>query len=130
MIKKITNVNNIKGIRISVKTSFKKSFLKKNKLFHSFQSSITIYNFGKSQIQILSNYKSILELFFKKNTHLRFSKKPLLKPGEKIKIYFNHLLKSRAAIINVYFSMISLNNSKIFKAHVPSIKLTHPEILN
>ena len=130
MIKKITNVNNIKGIRISVKTNFKKSFIKKNKLFHSFRSSITIYNFGKSHIQILSNYKSILELFFKKNTHLRFSKKPLIKPGGKIKIYFNHLLKSRAAIVNVYFSMISLNNSKIFKAHVPSIKLTHPEILN
>tara|TARA_B100000282_G_C31290690_1_gene290887 strand:+ start:60 stop:452 length:393 start_codon:yes stop_codon:yes gene_type:complete len=130
MQKKNTHIDNIKGIRISVKSKFKKPFLKKNKLFYIFRSSIVVHNFGKSNIQILSNYKSILEPFFKKKSILDFSNKPLLKPGKKVKIYLDHFLKSKAAIVNGYFSMISLNNSKKFKAYIPSIKLTHPEILN
>ena len=130
MLKKNTDIDDIKGIRISVKSKFKKPFLKKNKLFYIFRSSIVVHNFGKSNIQILSNYKSILEPFFKKKSILDFSNKPLLKPGKKVKIYLDHFLKSKAAIVNGYFSMISLNNSKKFKAYIPSIKLTHPEILN
>ena len=130
MLKKNTHIDNIKGIRISVKSKFKKPFLKKNKLLYMFRSSIVVHNFGNSNIQILSNYKSILEPFFKKKSILNFSNKPLLKPGKKVKIYLDHFLKSKAAIVNGYFSMISLNNSKKFKAYIPSIKLTHPEILN
>jgi len=130
MLKKNTHIDNIKGIRISVKSKFKKPFLKKNKLFYIFRSSIVVHNFGNSNIQILSNYKSILEPFFKKKSILDFSNKPLLQPGKKVKIYLDHFLKSKAAIVNSYFSMISLNNSKKFKAYIPSIKLTHPEILN
>lgn len=130
MQKKNTHIDNIKGIRISVKSKFKKPFLKKNKLFYIFRSSIVVHNFSNSNIQILSNYKSILEPFFKKKSILDFSNKPLLKPGKKVKIYLDHFLKSKAAIVNGYFSMISLNNSKKFKAYIPSIKLTHPEILN
>ena len=130
MQKKNTHIDNIKGIRISVKSKFKKPFLKKNKLFYIFRSSVVVHNFGNSNIQILSNYKSILEPFFKKKSILNFSNKPLLKPGKKVKIYLDHFLKSKAAIVNGYFSMISLNNSKKFKAYIPSIKLTHPEILN
>ena len=130
MLKNNTHIDNIKGIRISVKSKFKKPFLKKNKLFYIFRSSIVVHNFGNSNIQILSNYKSILEPFFKKKSILDFSNKPLLKPGKKVKIYLDHFLKSKAAIVNGYFSMISLNNSKKFKAYIPSIKLTHPEILN
>ena len=130
MLKKNTHIDNIKGIRISVKSKFKKPFLKKNKLLYIFRSSIVVHNFGNSNIQILSNYKSILEPFFKKKSILDFSNKPLLKPGKKVKIYLDHFLKSKAAIVNGYFSMISLNNSKKFKAYIPSIKLTHPEILN
>ena len=130
MLKKNTQIDNIKGIRISVKSKFKKPFLKKNKLLYIFRSSIVVHNFGNSNIQILSNYKSILEPFFKKKSILDFSNKPLLKPGKKVKIYLDHFLKSKAAIVNGYFSMISLNNSKKFKAYIPSIKLTHPEILN
>ena len=130
MLKKNTHIDNIKGIRISVKSKFKKPFLKKNKLLYIFRSSIVVHNFGNSNIQILSKYKSILEPFFKENSILKFSSKPLLKPGKKVKIYLDHFLKSKAAIVNGYFSMISLNNSKKFKAYIPSIKLTHPEILN
>ncbi len=89
-----------------------------------------MHNFGNSNIQILSNYKSILEPFFKKKSILNFSNKPLLKPGKKVRIYLDHFLKSKSAIVNGYFSMISLNNSKKFKAYIPPIKLTHPEILN
>ena len=130
MLKKNTHIDNIKGIRISVKSKFKKPFLKKNKLLYIFRSSIVVYNFGNSNIQILSNYKSILEPFFKKKSILNFSNKPLLKPGKKVRIYLDHFLKSKSAIVSGYFSMISLNNSKKFKAYIPPIKLTHPEILN
>jgi uncharacterized protein affecting Mg2+/Co2+ transport len=130
MLKKNTHIDDIKGIRISVKSKFKKPLLKKNKPFYIFRSSIVVHNFSNSNIQILSNYKSILEPFFKKSSILKFSSKPLLKPGKRVKIYLDHFLKSKAAIVNSYFSMISLNNSKKFKAYIPPIKLTHPEILN
>ena len=130
MLKKNTHIDNIKGIRISVQSKFKKPLLKKNKPFYIFRSSIVVHNFSNSNIQILSNYKSILEPFFKKSSILKFSSKPLLKPGKRVKIYLDHFLKSKAAIVNSYFSMISLNNSKKFKAYIPPIKLTHPEILN
>ena len=130
MLKKNTDIDDIKGIRISVKSKFKKPFLKKNKALYIFRSSIVVHNFSNSNIQILSNYKSILEPFFKKSSILKFSSKPLLKPGKRVKIYLDHFLKSKAAIVNSYFSMISLNNSKKFKAYIPTIKLTHPEILN
>ena len=130
MLKKNTHIDDIKGIRITVKSKFKKPFLKKNKPLYIFRSSIVVHNFSNSNIQILSNYKSILEPFFKKSSILKFSSKPLLKPGKRVKIYLDHFLKSKAAIVNSYFSMISLNNSKKFKAYIPPIKLTHPEILN
>ena len=130
MLKKNTDIDDIKGIRISVKSKFKKPFFKKNKALYIFRSSIVVHNFSNSNIQILSNYKSILEPFFKKSSILKFSSKPLLKPGKRVKIYLDHFLKSKAAIVNSYFSMISLNNSKKFKAYIPTIKLTHPEILN
>ena len=130
MLKKNTHIDDLKGIRISVKSKFKKPFLKKNKPLYIFRSSIVVNNFSNSNIQILSNYKSILEPFFKKSSILKFSSKPLLKPGKRVKIYLDHFLKSKAAIVNSYFSMISLNNSKKFKAYIPPIKLTHPEILN
>ena len=51
-----------------------------------------------------------------------------MKPGKRVKIYLDHFLKSKAAIVNSYFSMISLNNSKKFKAYIPPIKLTHPSV--
>ena len=130
MLKKNTHIDDIKGIRITFKSKFKKPFLKKNKPLYIFRSSIVVHNFSNSNIQILSNYKSILEPFFKKSSILKFSSKPLLKPGKRVKIYLDHFLKSKAAIVNSYFSMISLNNSKKFKAYIPPIKLTHPEILN
>ena len=130
MPKKNTHIDDLKGIRISVKSKFKKPFLKKNKRLYIFRSLIVVHNFSNSNIQILSNYKSILEPFFKKSSILKFSSKPLLKPGKRVKIYLDHFLKSKAAIVNSYFSMISLNNSKKFKAYIPPIKLTHPEILN
>ena len=50
MLKKNTHIDNIKGIRISVKSKFKKPFLKKNKLFYIFRSSIVVHNFGNSNI--------------------------------------------------------------------------------
>ena len=81
MQKKNTQIENIKGIRISVKSKFKKPFFKQNKLLYLFRSSIVVHNFGNSNIQILSNYKSILEPFFKKDSILKFTSKPQLKPS-------------------------------------------------
>ena len=60
MPKKNTHIDDLKGIRISVKSKFKKPFLKKNKPFYIFRSSIVVHNFSKSNIHILSNYKCIL----------------------------------------------------------------------
>ena len=93
MLKKNTQIDNIKGIRISVKSKFKKPFYKKNKLLYAFRSSIVVHNFGNSNIQILSKYKSILEPFFKENSILKFLTKlsvvkmKLLKPWRNLMHY-------------------------------------------
>ena len=50
--------------------------------------------------------------------------------GKKITLNLDYSIKSKLATIVGYFSIISLNNSAKFKAYIPKIKLTHPEILN
>ena len=47
-----------------------------------------------------------------------------------ISLNLDYSIKSKLATIVGYFSIISLNNSAKFKAYIPKIKLTHPEILN
>ena len=130
MISKITDLDNLKGIRISTSVFFiKKVYLRKN-IKYLYKNVITITNKSKNTIQIISKHKRILELFGVKKLNSVLKEKPLIKPGKEIKINLNYSIESKIAMIIGYFSIISLNNSTRFRAYIPQTKLSHPEILN
>ncbi len=130
MISKITKLNNLKGISISTSSYFIKKTYFKKKINYLYKSVITISNNGKNSIQILSRHKKVFEIYGVKTLNSILKEKPIIKPGKKIILNLDYSIKSKLATIIGYFSIISLNNSAIFKAHIPKIKLTHPEILN
>ena len=130
MISKITDLNNLKGIRISTSSYFiKKRYLKKN-INYLYKSIITVSNKSRNSIQILSKHKKLLEIYGVKKLNSILKDKPVIEPGKKITLSLDFSIKSKLATIVGYFSIISLNNSSKFKAYIPKIKLTHPEILN
>jgi len=130
MISKITDLDNLKGIRISTNAFFiKKVYLRKN-IKYLYKNVITITNKSKNTIQIISKHKKILELFGVKKLNPILKQKPIIKPGKKITLNLNCSTKSKIATLMGYFSIISLNNSTKFKAYIPQTKLSLPEILN
>ena len=85
--------------------------------------------------KLMSKYRvDLIDNFYRGKKDYTFNsilkEKPIIKPGKKITLNSDYLIKSKLATTIGYFSIISLNNSAIFKAHIPKIKLTHPEILN
>ena len=130
MISKITDLDNLKGIRISTNAFFiKKVYLRKN-IKYLYKNVITITNKSKNTIQIISKHNKILELFGVKKLNSILKEKPVIQPGKKITLNLNCFTRSKIATLRGYFSIISLNNSTKFKAYIPQTKLSHPEILN
>lgn len=130
MITKITDLNNLKGIRISTKSFFIKSIALKKNINYLFKNVITITNKSKNSIQIISKHKKILETFGMRKLNSLLKEKHIIKPGKKLTLNLNYSVQSKIATIKGYFSMISLNNSSKFRAYIPKTKLSHPEILN
>ena len=130
MFSKITDLNNLKGIRISTKSLFIKSIRLKKNINYLFKNVITISNNSKNSIQVISKHKKILEIFGVRKFNSVLNEKPVIKPGKKLTLKLNYSVKSKIAIIKGYFSVISLNNTSKFRAYIPKTKLSHPEILN
>lgn len=130
MTSKITELDNLKGVRISTNSHFIKQIRINKRIKYLFKYAITISNKSKNTIQIISKHKKILELFGVKKLNQPMKKKPIIRPGKKITINLNYSVKSKIATIIGYFSIITLNNSSKFKAYIPQTKLSHPEILN
>jgi uncharacterized protein affecting Mg2+/Co2+ transport len=130
MISKITDLNNLKGVRISTNSFFIKKVYIQKSIKYIFKNVITISNKSKNTIQVISKHKKVLELFGVKKLNSILKEKPVIKPGKKITINLNYSIKSKIATVMGYFSIISLNNSNRFRAYIPKTKLSHPEILN
>ena len=130
MISKITDLDNLKGVRISTSPFFIKKVCIQKSIQYIFQNVITISNKSKNTIQVISKHKKVLELFGVKRLNSILKEKPVIKPGKKITINLNYSTKSKIATVMGYFSIISLNNSNRFRAYMPQTKLSHPEILN
>jgi len=129
MISKITDLDNLKGIRISTNAFFiKKVYLRKN-IKYLYKNVITITNKSKNTIQIISKHNKILELFGVKKLNSILKEKPVIQPGKKITLNLNCFTRSKIATLMGYFSIISLNNSTKFKAYIPQTKLSHPEVM-
>ena len=130
MISKVTDLDNLKGVRISTSSFFIKKVYIKKSIQYIFKNVITISNKSKNTIQVISKHKKVLELFGVKKLNSILKEKPVIKPGKKITINLNYSTKSKIATVMGYFSIISLNNSNRFRAYIPQTKLSHPEILN
>tara|TARA_B100000963_G_C22522386_1_gene623657 strand:+ start:543 stop:935 length:393 start_codon:yes stop_codon:yes gene_type:complete len=130
MISKITDLDNLKGVRISTSSFFIKKVYIQKSIQYIFKNVITISNKSKNTIQVISKHKKVLELFGVKKLNSILKEKPVIKPGKKITINLNYSTKSKIATVMGYFSIISLNNSNRFRAYIPQTKLSHPEILN
>ena len=130
MISKITDLDNLKGVRISTSPFFIKKVYIQKSIQYIFKNVITISNKSKNTIQVISKHKKVLELFGVKRLNSILKEKPVIKPGKKITINLNYSTKSKIATVMGYFSIISLNNSNRFRAYIPQTKLSHPEILN
>ena len=130
MISKITDLDNLKGVRISTSSFFIKKVYIQKSIQYIFKNVITISNKSKNTIQVISKHKKVLELFGVKRLNIILKEKPVIKPGKKITINLNYSTKSKIATVMGYFSIISLNNSNRFRAYMPQTKLSHPEILN
>ncbi|MAR62706.1 MAG: hypothetical protein CMC45_02405 [Flavobacteriaceae bacterium] len=130
MTNKITDLDNLKGIRISVKSLYlNKTFFGK-KIKYRFKNIITIYNVGKNTVQIISKHKKVFDLKGVKYISGLIKNKPILKPGSKLRLELNYSMRSKIASIIGYFSIICLNTSTKCKAYIPTIKLSPPETLN
>lgn len=130
MISKVTDLDNLKGVRISTSSFFIKKVYIQKSIQYIFKNVITISNKSKNTIQVISKHKKVLELFGVKKLNSILKEKPVIKPGNKITINLNYSTKSKIATVMGYFSIISLNNSNRFRAYIPQTKLSHPEILN
>jgi len=130
MISKVTDLDNLKGVRISTSSFFLKKVYIQKSIEYIFKNVITISNKSKNTIQVISKHKKVLELFGVKKLNSILKEKPVIKPGKKITINLNYSTKSKIATVMGYFSIISLNNSNRFRAYIPKTKLSHPEILN
>tara|TARA_B100001059_G_scaffold52171_2_gene45862 strand:+ start:2402 stop:2794 length:393 start_codon:yes stop_codon:yes gene_type:complete len=130
MISKVTDLDNLKGVRISTSSFFIKKVYIQKSIQYIFKNVITISNKSKNTIQVISKHKKVLELFGVKKLNSILKEKPVIKPGKKITINLNYSTKSKIATVMGYFSIISLNNSNRFRAYIPQTKLSHPEILN
>ena len=130
MISKVTDLDNLKGVRISTSSFFIKKVYIQKSIQYIFKNVITISNKSKNTIQVISKHKKVLELFGVKKLNSILKENPVIKPGKKITINLNYSTKSKIATVMGYFSIISLNNSNRFRAYIPQTKLSHPEILN
>ena len=95
MISKITDLNNLKGIRISTKSFFIKSIRLKKNINYLFKNVIIISNKSKNSIQIISKHKKILETFGVRKFNSLLKEKPVIKPGKKLTLNLEYLVKSK-----------------------------------
>ena len=63
MTSKITELDNLKGVRISTNSRFIKQIKINKSVKYLFKYVITISNKSKNTIQIISKHKKILDLF-------------------------------------------------------------------
>ena len=121
------------GIKISVLTSFEGTYFKNYKLNFAFSYKITIENYGKDTVQLVTRHWEILDSL----NYLEIvdgegviGKKPILKPGESHVYSSGCLLSSSFGAMSGHFNMINFTSTRSFKVAVPTFKLNAPFALN
>lgn len=122
-----------RGIKISVLTSFEGTYFKNYKVNFAFSYQITIENYSKDSVQLISRFWEIFDSLNDKETVAGegvVGKKPVLKPGESYTYKSGCLLLSPFGAMRGYFDMVNFTSTKKFKVIVPTFKLSSPFALN
>ena len=122
-----------KGIKVSIKTSFKGTYYKESKLHYAFEYIVKIENQSKELVQLNSRHWNILDSLNDDETvdgEGVIGKKPVLKPGEVHTYSSGCLLASPYGAMYGFYRMINLNSTKKFNVVIPTFKLSAPFALN
>lgn len=121
------------GIKISVLTSFEGTYFKNYKLNFAFSYKITIENYSKDTVQLVTRHWEILDSLNSLEIvdgEGVIGKKPVLKPGESHVYSSGCLLSSSFGAMSGHFNMINFTSTRNFKVAVPTFKLSAPFALN
>lgn len=121
------------GIKISVRTSFEGTYFKSGRLHFAFCYEVSIENFSKDSVQLMSRHWDIFDALQNMETvdgEGVIGKKPVLKPGERYSYTSGCLLASPFGAMRGYFNMINFTTTKNFRVIVPSFKLSADFALN
>jgi ApaG protein len=122
-----------RGIKITVHTSFEGTYFKNYKIHFAFSYEITIENYSKDSVQLISRHWEIfdslndVEIVDGEGV---IGKKPVLKPGEKHTYSSGCLLSSPFGAMRGHFNMVNFTSTKNFSVVVPSFRLSAPFALN
>jgi len=122
-----------RGIKISVLTSFEGTYFKNYKIHFAFSYEITIENYSKDSVQLMSRHWEIFDSLNDKEVvdgEGVVGKKPVLKPGESYTYNSGCLLLSPFGAMKGYFDMINFTSTRNFRVIVPNFKLSAPFALN
>ena len=122
-----------RGIKISVNTSFEGTYFKNYKIHFAFSYEITIENYSKDSVQLISRhweiFDSLNEIEMVDGEGV-IGKKPVLKPGETHTYSSGCLLSSPHGAMKGFFNMINFTTTKNFRVIVPAFRLSAPYALN
>ncbi len=122
-----------KGIKVSVESKFKGSFLKENVPHHAFMYFINIENQSKNVVQLISRHWKIQEVaslpYYVNGTGV-VGKKPVIHPGKSHTYQSGSLITTPIGSMSGTFTMINFSNAQKFNVEIPTFKLNVPYILN
>ena len=128
MIQEVT-----RGIKITVKTQYKGTYLKDFAFNYAFNYDIEIENQSKSSVQLLRRHWKIFESLGKTKVLDGagvVGKKPVLNPGEIDKYKSGCLITFAIGSMKGAYIMIDFSTTKKFNLEIPAFKLCVPFILN
>lgn len=122
-----------RGIKISVSTSFKGSYVKNYVKHFAFSYHIHIENNSNSAVQLLTRHWKIMEAQNSTqyvNGSGVVGQKPVLKPGENYEYSSGCLLTSPLGAMKGSYIMIDFSSTKKFHVDIPAFRLAAPFVLN
>lgn len=122
-----------RGIKITVRTGFKGTYLKNYRIHYAFSYQITIENHSKDSVKLISRHWDIYDALNDPqqiNGEGVIGLKPVLKPGESHSYSSGCMLESPFGSMKGHFNMVNFTSTRNFKVVVPSFKLSAPYALN
>ncbi len=113
------------GIKISVRTSFEGTYFKSGRLHFAFCYEVSIENFSKDSVQLMSRHWDIFDALQNMETVDGEGV-----PGERYSYTSGCLLASPFGAMRGYFNMINFTTTRNFRVIVPSFKLSADFALN